>query len=182
MKDWHMEYTDRLLVNERFLRVQREIREDEAERIYCRHEIEHGLDVCRIAWIMYLEDVISDNTVGKNTIRFSGGDSAKDRFYVTGLLHDVGRSLQYRTGEHHSTAGEKLAGQILKEIGYPEKWIRETVDFIRDHHGRQNVYTDKTAVGYYIERADQLSRNCFCCPAAATCKWKDEERNRTIRY
>lgn len=184
--------------NERFLQAQREVREDEAERIYCHHELEHGLDVCRIAWIMYLEDVISDDTFEENMIDPPAGyptmegmcdtdllrarrEEIKDRFYVVGLLHDIGRSIQYRTGEHHSTAGAELTGQILSEIEYPEDRIRETVDFIRDHHGRQNIYTDKTAIGYYIERADQLSRNCFCCPAAETCKWRTEERNQTIR-
>ncbi|MCD7923052.1 MAG: HD domain-containing protein [Clostridiales bacterium] len=190
-----MKYTERLLKNRRFLQVQREIREDEAERIYCHHELEHGLDVCRISWIMYLEDQLNEkqndcredpdsryhqeeeNLENRQISR----EDIKDRLYVTGLLHDIGRSVQYRTGEHHSTAGAALAGQILREIDYPENWIRETVDFIRNHHGRQNIYTDKYSVGYYTERADQLSRNCFCCPAADTCKWKTEERNQTIR-
>lgn len=214
--------------NKCFQQVQREIREDEADRIYCRHELEHGLDVCRIAWIMYLEAVTSGNSAETRHTGFSGGylkagktrmsdslpdygkkdlpdygneekgcrradceenpdcgpepwEEIKDRFYVTGLLHDIGRSLQYRTGEHHSAAGAALAEQILREIDYPEDRIRETADFIQDHHGRQNIYTDQNSIGYYIERADQFSRNCFCCTAADTCKWEDEERNQTIR-
>ena len=183
--------------NERFLQAMREVWEDETERIYCHHELEHGLDVCRIAWIMYLEDLISDNTDEEERIGFPSRypameemcgtdlirlhwEEIKDRFYVAGLLHDIGRSIQYRTGEHHSTAGAELAGQILSEIGYPEDRIREMVDFIRNHHGRQNIYTDKSSIGYYIERADQLSRNCFFCLATDTCKWKTEERNITI--
>lgn len=178
-----MKYTEILLKNERFLQVQREIREDEADRIYCHHELSHSLDVCRIAWIMYLEDAGENKDAkAEPQIRQNRRDQMKDRFYVTGLLHDIGRSLQYRTGEHHSTAGAALAGQILREIAYPEDWARETVEFIRDHHGRQNVSADRTSIGYFIERADQLSRNCFCCPAADTCKWKYEEKNRTIRY
>jgi len=179
-----MKYTDRLLKNERFLQIQRDIRTDETDRIYCHHELEHGLDVCRIAWIMYLEDVVSEGMISDTTDAESDSDreEIKDRIYVTGLLHDIGRSCQYRTGEHHAVSGAALAEQILRTIDYPENRISETVDFIRDHHGRQNAYTDRSMIGYYVERADQLSRNCFCCPAAATCKWSDAERNRTIRF
>ncbi len=224
-----MKYTERLLKNERFLRIQQEIREDEKERIYCHHELEHGLDVARIAWVLCMEECVIENKTDRDIGRCMGGgfqtdndrecaadeqtdndrecavdgqpdtgddcavdghpymrgnicrEEAKDRIYVTGLIHDIGRSVQYRTGEHHAIAGAEIARQILSEIDYPEKWISEVCDFIREHHGRQYAYSDKSQVGYYIERADKLSRNCFCCPAADTCKWSEAEKNQTVK-
>ncbi len=163
-----MKYTERLLKNERFLRIQQEIREDEKDRVYCHHELEHGLDVARIAWILYLEAGACREEI-------------KDRIYVTGLIHDIGRSVQYRTGEHHAIAGAEIARQILSEIDYPEKWISDVCGFIREHHGRQYAYSDKSQIGYYIERADKLSRNCFSCPAVDTCKWSEAEKNQTVK-
>ena len=49
----------------------------------------------------------------------------KDQFYVTGLLHDIGRVAQYETGEHHSVAGVRIAEKLLTEIEYPSEWMRE---------------------------------------------------------
>ena len=49
----------------------------------------------------------------------------KDQFYVTGLLHDIGRVAQYETGEHHSVAGVRIAEKLLTEIGYRPNGCRK---------------------------------------------------------
>lgn len=169
-----MKYTERLLKNELFVQTQQEIKQHEIDRIYCHHEMEHALDVCRMAWILYLETHLG------RELPMAQWQARKDRFYVTGLLHDIGRARQYETGEHHSAAGVKLAKQILVQIDYPVEWMEETLQIIGEHHGREEKNQDKNRMGYYIERADHLSRNCFCCAAAETCKWKPEERNQGI--
>ena len=51
-----MKYTERLLKSETFLKIMGQVRVLEKDRIYCHHELEHALDVARIAWIYYLED------------------------------------------------------------------------------------------------------------------------------
>lgn len=175
-----MRYTELLLKNELFLRLQQEIQCLEKDRIYCHHEIGHALDVCRMAWILYLETNFLKKESGQSVDNAELICAIKDRFYVTGLLHDIGRASQYRTGEHHSAAGVRLASQILKQIDFPEAWIDETLQIIGDHHGRNGCHWEKNQIGYYIEQADHLSRNCFCCEAAASCKWKEEDRNQTI--
>lgn len=167
-----MKYTERLLKNELFVQTQQEIKQHEEDRIYCHHELEHGLDVCRIAWILYLEQCLEKEA---SEIKWQ-----KDQFYVTGLLHDIGRARQYAAGEHHSIAGVKLAKEILAQIDYPAEWTEEALQIIGEHHGREKKNPDKERIGYYIERADHLSRNCFCCAAADTCKWSETERNQTI--
>ena len=63
----------------------------------------------------------------------------KDQFYVTGLLHDIGRVAQYETGEHHSVAGVRIAEKLLTEIEYPSEWMRETLQIVGVHHGREET-------------------------------------------
>lgn len=171
-----MRYVDKLLEHPEFVRIQNEIKEWEQGRIYCHHELEHALDVCRIAWVMYLEDHL------RKTAEAAALLEKKEQFYMTGLLHDVGRACQYGTGEHHSAAGVRIAGQILAEIGYPKEPSGEILRIIEDHHGRNEPDEDMDSVGYYIRKADHLSRNCFLCGAAESCKWKEQDRNRTLLY
>ena len=104
----------------------------------------------------------------------------KDQFYVTGLLHDIGRVAQYETGEHHSVAGVRIAKKLLMEIEYPTEWMKETLQIVGVHHGREEDEGELYTMEYYIRRADHLSRNCFFCEASDSCKWKKEERNQTI--
>ena len=97
-----------------------------------------------------------------------------------GLLHDIGRVAQYETGEHHSVAGVRIAEKLLTEIEYPSEWMRETLQIVGVHHGREETDGELSRMEYYIRRADHLSRNCFFCEASDSCKWKKEERNQTI--
>ncbi len=214
-KERFMKFTEKLLKHPEFLRLQKRVQQIEQDRIYCHHELPHALDVCRMAWMMYLEDQMQakvesvleaslKNTYGsesalENSERIAEDRNAectdvigekknvsvnlqekKDQFYVTGLLHDIGRVAQYETGEHHSEAGMRVAEQLLSEIGYPPEWMAETLQIVGVHHGRKEEKDETGAMEYYIRRADHLSRNCFLCEAADSCKWSDEERNQTI--
>ena len=214
-----MDYTQKVLEHPLFIKIQNEISQLEDGRIYCHHELAHALDVCRIAWILYLEafsvwygeDVSLERTVAKATdccrpknglltsekrweqseSAFLGGKPAdkekperlyqiRDRMYVAGLLHDIGRAAQYTTGVHHSIAGILPAKQILEDIGYPEEWKAETLAIVGEHYGREEKELDPNGIAYYIDRADHLSRNCFACAASDTCKWKEEEKNQKL--
>ncbi len=167
-----MEYTKKLLNSSHFLELQREIRILERKRIYCKHEIDHLLDVCRIAWIMYLEKNLQK---GIDII-----EKEKDKIYLSGLLHDIGRVAQYQTGEHHAEAGVRIAGELLEEIGYPSTLQSEILQIISGHHGRG--YPVEDTIASYICQADHLSRNCFLCEATGTCKWEENEKNRNVLY
>ena len=94
-----MIYTDRVLKHPEFLRIMNRIKEQETERIYCHHELEHALDVARIAWILFLEEVVEAQT---EVLTRRERMLLKDELYVCALLHDIGRSAQYETGIHHS--------------------------------------------------------------------------------
>ena len=51
-----MKFTEKLLKHPEFLQLQKRVQEMEQDRMYCHHELSHALDVCRMAWMMYLED------------------------------------------------------------------------------------------------------------------------------
>ena len=72
---------DRILNHLEFKTSMEAIRTLEKERIFCRHGMEHLLDVARIAYIANLEE---------------GLGIKKDVVYASGLLQDVGKYLQYQ--------------------------------------------------------------------------------------
>ena len=89
--------------------------EYEKDRIFCRHGVEHLLDVARIAYIENLE---------KNS------GLSKEIIYGAALLHDIGRYLQYTEGIPHEKAGADLAGEILKDCGFTGKEQEEILGAI----------------------------------------------------
>ena len=66
----------------------------EKERIFCCHQMTHLLDVARIAYIKNLEENLGFE---------------KDVIYTAAVLHDIGKSFQYKWTIPHEVAGEKIA-------------------------------------------------------------------------
>ena len=100
---------NRIVRNEEFNRLLDEIEALEADRIYCRHGLEHLLDVARISYIQVLED---------------GLDYDKNILYAAALLHDIGRAAEYRDAGSHDEAGAVIAAGILRDCGYAESGTR----------------------------------------------------------
>ena len=71
-----------------------EIRRLEAERKFCRHTPEHFLDVARITCLLASEQ---------------GVQADREQIYAAGLLHDIGRHLQYRQKIPHEQASTAIA-------------------------------------------------------------------------
>lgn len=162
-----MKYTDRVLKHPIFEKFVKEIRQIENGRIYCHHELEHAVDVARLAWIYYLEDTLTNDI------------QQKDLIYTCALLHDIGRVAQYETGVHHSISGVAPAMQILQDIEAPESWMKEILDVVSEHsHGA--VSDNKKNLEYYITKADHDCRLCFSCEAKDSCKWTMDEMNHTV--
>ena len=173
-----MIYTDRVLKHPEFLRIMNRIREQEAERIYCHHELEHALDVARIAWILFLEETVQTQS---EALDREERMLLKDELYVCALLHDIGRSAQYETGIHHSETGLIIAKEILTDIECPVEWIGAILEVLAGHHGRsKKTKASDLDLGYYIGKADHDCRLCFFCEAKDSCKWGLEDRNMTV--
>lgn len=123
----------------------------EVDRIFCHHDIVHLLDVCRIAMIINLEQNLN---IDKETI------------YASGLLHDIGRWVEYKTGKDHAIASAELAEPILLRCGFTHAEIQEILLAIRSHRKKDH----STDLSRILFQADKASRLCLNCNAKGECK------------
>lgn len=158
---------EKILKNKEYRELLAEIHNFELERIYCKHDLRHFMDVARIASIIWFED---------------GEDKGIDRdiIYAAALLHDIGRAREYKEGLSHDEASAVIAEHILPSCGYTAEEIQEISSAIHGHRGRK--YAQETYLGEILARADKLSRPCFLCGASDTCKWSEEEKNTSLAY
>ena len=169
-----MERIDRILQHKRFQECRQQITQAEVHRIYCKHGLEHSMDVARIAYILSLENNEEGQVLEKEII------------YAMALLHDLGRSMEYWNGQSHHEAGVEIAGEILRDCGFTETEIAWITGAIAAHKYAEieTVPEEQGSIGdryrNILYRADKLSRNCFDCPAADTCYWPMEKRNHGI--
>lgn len=141
-----------------------EIRRLEAERKFCRHTPEHFLDVARITCLLALEQ---------------GVQADREQIYAAGLLHDIGRHLQYRQKIPHEQAGAAIAEEILRDCGFDGQERSSILRLILGHRTKPED-GEKTTLSALFYQADKLSRNCFSCPVQDECNWPEEKKNREI--
>lgn len=141
------------------------LEEAERDRIFCRHTMEHLLDVARIMYIYALED---------------GCSLSRELVYAAALLHDIGRYEQITEGTPHHTAGARMAGEILPACGFSEEETARIRTAIEHHRAPGPEGIDP--LPDYLYRADKQSRCCFHCSAADQCNWPQEKKNHFIQY
>lgn len=138
-------------------------RDAEADRIFCRHNIDHLLDTARLAYIFSLE---------------RGYDLSKDLIYAAALLHDIGRWRQYEDGTPHDLAGSQLAAPILEESGFNPQECQCVLNAILEHRS--------TSQGNHLAEVlydgDKASRCCFLCPVQDMCNWSTEKKNLQLTW
>ena len=135
----------------------------EKDRIFCRHNMNHFLDMARIAYILVLE---------------AGLPYSKEVIYGIGLLHDIGRIEEYQNNINHDDAGVIIAEKILDETSYDNDEKKLILKAISCHGSKNNddEFLD------IIYRSDKLSRNCFQCKAQNECYWSEDKKNLNIEY
>ncbi len=151
----------------------------EADRKFCRHGLDHCLDVARLACLYEWE---------------AGRRPDRELIYAAALLHDLGRAREYREGIPHDQASWELAARILPDCGYSEQEQKEILEAISGHRGAgapskegepgragipQGTAMDP-GLGALLYRADKESRCCFACPAEPECHWSEEKKNHAI--
>lgn len=151
---------NKILKHPDFLGCVREVEELEKSRIYCGHGMDHLLDVARLAYVENLE---------------KGHGISKERIYAAGLLHDLGRLKQYRTGEDHHTAGLVLIEKILKECDFREPEAKDILEAIAEHGNP--LMQDAEGLKGLLYRADKKSRMCWNCAVEAQCDWSRKKKN-----
>ena len=82
-----MERINKIFKHELFVENLSKIKKYEKDRIFCRHGIEHLLDVARIGCIYLAEYKLQNGHVLSDII--------DEYIYAAALLHDLGRAEQY---------------------------------------------------------------------------------------
>lgn len=124
----------------------------EKERRFCQHGFEHNLNVARIAYAYTLE---------------KGEGILKEVVYAAAFLHDIGRWVEYETGEDHAEVSVRLALSLLEMSGFKLEEIQVILQGIREH--RRHHEQDLTPLGEALARADDWSRDCRHCTEQALC-------------
>ena len=158
-----MDRIDKIYNLEIYIRELKLIENDEKDRIYCKHDIEHFLDVSRVAYMINLEEKL-------------GYD--KEIIYAIGLLHDIGRHKEYESGLNHHIASVAIAEDILEQVGFSNEEIEVICGAIDNH--RNEDCTNK--LHEIIYKADKITRKCYACGSIDTCKWSDNKKNTKIEY
>lgn len=148
-----------ILHNSEFLKLLAQIDEAEKNRIYCRHGIEHLMDVARAGYIINLEKELN---------------LPKEIVYGAALMHDIGRHAQYSGIAEHHIASAETALKILPQCGYTDAETALIADAVREHRSRSG---NASALACVIAEADKSTRMCMICKASLTCKWKEDEKN-----
>lgn len=159
-----MNKVNSILNNEKFKEYLNKNNQAEKERKFCRHNLQHFMDVARISYIMTLENKL---------------EIEKEIVYATALLHDIGRWMQYSKGVSHEIASYELAQDILVECGFSEKERNIISSAILNHRKKAN---DEGTFEHVFYISDKLSRNCFNCHAADECNWSEQKKNYKIKY
>lgn len=160
-----MNRIDKILHHDLFVRNLEKNKAAEAERRFCRHDMEHFLAVARIGMIINLEEKLGIE---------------KEIIYAAALLHDIGKHLQYSAGIPHEKASAELAPEILRACGFDEKETCVIVEAILSHRKRE-AFSERNLNGL-LYRADKASRPCFACAAESECNWKGSKKNMRIIY
>lgn len=173
-----MERVNRVIQHPKYMEYLHRIKMHEAQRVFCKHDMGHFLDVCRIAEILWLQYCLqiskSDDTDSRNII----SDNMKEYIYAVGLLHDIGRWQEYEDGIRHEVASTTLAEPILEECGFDEEEREKILLAISNH--RNKMIKDEESLSGWIYRADKRSRACFACSAEEICDWSDDKKNLKI--
>ena len=140
-----------ILIDCDFIRYMDRIKELEQDRTFCHHDMSHLLDVCRIAWILNLEEGLFID---------------QEMIYAAGLLHDIGRWKQYETSEDHAIVSRQLAGNILTRCGFSNDEKNLIMEAIESHRKKDH----RAALSSILYKSDKLSRPCFSCEARGQCK------------
>ena len=68
----------------------------EQDREFCKHTLQHFVDVARITYILMLESGQFHQFIKEAGL--SGPAAAKEVIYAAGILHDVARWQEYEAG------------------------------------------------------------------------------------
>lgn len=141
----------------------------EKKRMFCCHDFEHAVETARLTYILILEE-------GNPFI-------SREIAYAAGLLHDVGRWAEYKTGTDHAIKSAELAEEILLEAGFSIDETSLIKEAICEHRNKSAGSHNRSILSSALIRADSLSRKCFSCSSKEQCnKFDLQPNNYTLLY
>ncbi|PAB58041.1 HD domain-containing protein [Anaeromicrobium sediminis] len=147
-----MNRVNKILENEKYKEYLNRINMCEKDRIFCRHTLQHFIDVSRVAYILSLEKNLS---------------LEKEIIYAAGLLHDIGRFMEYEENIDHAVASAHLCVPILEDSLFSQEEIGLIKQAIKSHRNKDLLKSD---LDFIIYEADKKSRLCLDCKALKECK------------
>lgn len=160
-----MDRIDRIVNHPIFQENLRKNNEAEKDRIFCRHDITHFLDVARIGFIISLEE---------------GLNIERELIYGAAMLHDIGKHRQYAEGIPHELASADIAQGILRDCGFDTEETSVIISAVLGH--RNDAVSGENSLRGVLYRADKASRPCYICSVEQECNWKDGKKNNNISY
>ncbi|MDF2985337.1 MAG: putative domain HDIG-containing protein [Eubacterium sp.] len=136
----------------------------EVERIFCHHNLQHALDVARVAYIIALEN------------RY---DLSKEIIYAAALLHDIAKWKQYKEKVDHASEGAVLAGEILEDLNTNIEDTEMILDAIRSHRIKGRGTSTLSIVLY---AGDKSCRPCIDCNMVKECDWYIDGKEPELLY
>lgn len=152
-----LENTNKILKNKTYTELLNKLNDYEKDRVFCRHTIEHFVDLARIAYIKVLEEKLPYD---------------KDLIYTIALLHDIGRVMQYEDGIEHHEASAIVAKDLLECTNFSVDDKNAIIAAIGEHRGQAT-----SKLSSIIKKSDKESRLCFNCKAEEQCYWSIEKKN-----
>lgn len=137
----------------------KKIEQLEVDRKYCKHDMKHFTTVAKIMQKINEQEKLAYSV---------------EQIYGAALLHDLGKFIQYETGEAHQYAGLRIAEIIMSDVGYDEADITLIIKGISEHSG----WNQRSGFSELLRRSDKLSRPCYECKVSEQCKWPMEMRNK----
>lgn len=113
------------------------LQDAEKDREFCRHTMEHFVDVARLMYIYTLEE--------KTNV-------SKELIYAAALLHDIGRYEQISLGTPHHISGARIADEIMTFCDFSKEEVIQVAEAIAGHRKNllrrilflQNIFTVQT--------------------------------------
>lgn len=159
-----MDIVDKILVHPKFIKYLKLNEEEEKERKFCHHDLQHAIDVARVAYIIALE-----NNFGLS----------KEIIYTAALLHDIAKWKQYREKLDHSVEGSALAKEILNDVDMDIHDTELILEAISNHRSKGE---DKSPLSRVLYAGDKACRLCIECDMVDECNWFVDGKQPSFEY
>lgn len=137
----------------------------ERDRKFCKHDMNHFLDVARLATILNFQEKIGLEV---------------ELIYAAAMVHDIGKYVEYECGTSHEIASSHIARNLLKDCSFDVIEMEQILKAVENHRNK-DVSEERNLSGI-IYRGDKMSRCCFACKEMENCNWELEKKNLNIIY